>query len=484
MSCHNETLLDSHNISANTSSSRRHSARNSTHTSKFFFPFRLKDITQEILDAENEPLKEITLNESEESNECFPETQKEIPQIVIDTKFADLGVNMLETPKKPNVSVTHAKEGVTFFSSTPFPLNCKQISTPSLGPIGKVNNNLKAPASAQIIPRAMPVCNGNEVKINNRLKHLNKEPHDDKENEPKTHSNDLEQICVNDVNYLILNQLGRGGTSVVYHCYNIVTKEERAIKKVNLESDTHRIGYLNEVNVLGRLQNSDRIIHMYDYQYIESKNTLLLVLERGESDLSKILRHSTNSKTHLPLHLIICYWMEMLYAVREIHSNGIIHADLKPANFLLVGGRLKLIDFGIATCVQDDMTSAIRSCQIGSFQYISPEALINQPSNNADSPNFGQPQYKLKYKTDVWSLGCIFYQMVYQRTPFQHVQQLYAKLAIIMNPNHQISYPALDWVPEKIIETIKSCLQFNIKDRPSIVDLIEEYEKCLFIDTN
>uniref|UniRef100_A0A1Y1K4J7 Protein kinase domain-containing protein n=1 Tax=Photinus pyralis TaxID=7054 RepID=A0A1Y1K4J7_PHOPY len=322
MSCNNESLLDVQNISTNTSSSQRHSARNSTHTSKFFFPFRLKDITQEILDAENEPLKEITLNESEESNECFPETQKEIPQIIIDTKFGDLGVKMLETPKKPNVSVAHAKEGVTFFSSTPFPLNCKQMSTPSLGPIGKVNNNLKVPASAHIISQVTPLCIGNEVKVNNRLKHLNKQPHDYKENNPKTQSNDLEQICVNNVNYLILNQLGRGGTSVVYHCYNIVTKEERAIKKVNLESDTQRIGYLNEVNVLGQLQNSDWIIHMYDYQYIESNNTLLLVLEKGEPDLSKILRHSINSKTHLPLYRIICYWLEMLYAVREIHSNG------------------------------------------------------------------------------------------------------------------------------------------------------------------
>lgn len=53
-----------------------------------------------------------------------------------------------------------------------------------------------------------------------------------------------------------------------------------------------------------------------------------------------------------------------------------IHSDLKPANFLLVKGRLKLIDFGIASSLQDDMTSVLKDVTTGTFNYMSPEAII------------------------------------------------------------------------------------------------------------
>lgn len=65
--------------------------------------------------------------------------------------------------------------------------------------------------------------------------------------------------------------------------------------------------------------------------------------------------------THTPMHTILFYWMEMLYCVQQIHLNGIIHSDLKPANFLKSDdGGLKLIDFGIASCVDSDHTSVLK----------------------------------------------------------------------------------------------------------------------------
>jgi serine/threonine-protein kinase TTK/MPS1 len=55
----------------------------------------------------------------------------------------------------------------------------------------------------------------------------------------------------------------------------------------------------------------------------------------------------------------------MLTAVHSIHEQRIVHSDLKPANFLLVEGTLKLIDFGIATAIQSDTTSIQRENQVG-----------------------------------------------------------------------------------------------------------------------
>ena len=73
----------------------------------------------------------------------------------------------------------------------------------------------------------------------------------------------------------------------------------------------------------------------------------------------------------------------MLLAVATIHARMIIHCDLKPANFVLVRGRWKLIDFGISKVIQNDHTSVLRENQVGTISYMSPEAIMG--SKTADS---------------------------------------------------------------------------------------------------
>jgi serine/threonine protein kinase len=73
----------------------------------------------------------------------------------------------------------------------------------------------------------------------------------------------------------------------------------------------------------------------------------------------------------------------MVEAVGTIHEQKIVHSDLKPANFLFVEGALKLIDFGIAKqdTSKSDTTNIVRDHQVGTVNYMSPEAILNgQPS--------------------------------------------------------------------------------------------------------
>lgn len=72
------------------------------------------------------------------------------------------------------------------------------------------------------------------------------------------------KLTVNKIEYVILNQIGRGGSSIVYHCHDVLHKCERAIKKVNLTGDKTCIeGYINEVKMLHKLQKCNRIIRMF-----------------------------------------------------------------------------------------------------------------------------------------------------------------------------------------------------------------------------
>lgn len=66
----------------------------------------------------------------------------------------------------------------------------------------------------------------------------------------------------------------------------------------------------------------------------------------------------------LGLNHVRLYWEQMLEAVHTIHEERIVHGDLKPANFVCVQGRLKLIDFGIAKAIQNDTTNIVRENQV------------------------------------------------------------------------------------------------------------------------
>ena len=81
-------------------------------------------------------------------------------------------------------------------------------------------------------------------------------------------------------------------------------------------------------------------------------------MECGSIDLAGFLRKNRKKITEGELQ---GFWRQMLEAVHVIHQQGIIHSDLKPANFMLVEGRLKLIDFGIAHTLQVSRT-LLASC--------------------------------------------------------------------------------------------------------------------------
>jgi len=183
-----------------------------------------------------------------------------------------------------------------------------------------------------------------------------------------------------------------------------------------------------------------------------------MVMEKGDCDLNKILQGFT---TNLPLYNLMNILYQMLQAVNYIHQNGVIHSDLKPANFLMVNGRLKLIDFGIASNIAVDSTSIIKFSQAGTFNYISPEALTDISSGTSPMRGGNQPKIKISTKSDVWSLGCILYLLLYQKTPFGHIRNINAKMSAIANPSTSIEYPALPiYYPLMLVHVSKSRVSY------------------------
>lgn len=175
-----------------------------------------------------------------------------------------------------------------------------------------------------------------------------------------------------------------------------------------------------------------------------------MVMEKGDSDLRRVIE---SYKHQLPLHMLMNFWYQMLESVHHIHQKDVIHSDLKPENFLMVNGRLKLIDFGISSNMAVDSTSIIKYSQVGTFNYISPETLMDTSTGNSPMRTKNQPKIKISKKSDVWSLGCILYAMIYKKTPFAHIKNVYAKMQAITDPKTPIEYAKPpNYYPEMLVE--------------------------------
>jgi len=210
-------------------------------------------------------------------------------------------------------------------------------------------------------------------------------------------------------------------------------------------------------------------------------------MEIGESDLNRVLStrlHPDNAV--LDLSFTRHYWREMLCCVEAVHEYDIVHSDLKPANFLLVQGRLKLIDFGIANAIDVDNTVNVhRETNVGTPNYMSPESLQDTNADQRSTAGSGAiaKLMKLGKPSDVWSLGCILYQMTYGKPPFAHIANQWNRVMAIINPAVVVSFPETGIggvaVPSSLRYLLCNCLQRDPSKRPSITSMLSDREPFL-----
>ena len=276
----------------------------------------------------------------------------------------------------------------------------------------------------------------------------------------------IRKIAVNGIPYRLLSLIGQGGSSKVYKILSS-KGEMLALKKVKLHGlDPATLGgYTNEISLLKRLKNHPFIIDLVDFELNKDRGVLLMILEYGEIDLSQMLIKRKQEGLS-DENFIRYFWQEMLKIVNCIHEERIIHCDLKPANFLLVNGNLKLIDFGISKTLSSNTTSVIREEQVGTINYMSPEAL----SENSQGGLNESGKNKIGRSSDVWSLGCILYEMTFGRPPFAHIKPLLLRLQRIMDPEYDIQYP--EGVSDSLVDALKKCFIRNPKERFSIPQLL------------
>ncbi|XVF64629.1 hypothetical protein PTKIN_Ptkin09bG0183500 [Pterospermum kingtungense] len=295
---------------------------------------------------------------------------------------------------------------------------------------------------------------------------------------------------VNGKLYQRLGKIGSGGSSEVH---KVISSDCTiyALKKIKLKGRDYATayGFCQEIEYLNRLKGKNNIIQLVDYEVtdknllrevmngctsnkdgrVKDDGYLYMVLEYGEIDLAHMLsqkwKEMDSSNHTIDENWLRFYWQQILQAVNTIHEERIVHSDLKPANFLLVKGSLKLIDFGIAKAIMSDTTNIQRDAQVGTLSYMSPEAfLCNESDANGKTIKCGRP-------SDIWSLGCILYQMVYGRTPFAEYKTFWSKFKVITDRNHEITYEPVSnpW----LLDLMKKCLAWDRNERWRIPQLLK-----------
>ncbi|KAL7679470.1 putative serine/threonine-protein kinase YKL116C, predicted [Plasmopara halstedii] len=228
-------------------------------------------------------------------------------------------------------------------------------------------------------------------------------------------------------------EIGRGTYGTVYLGYHRESQRRVAIKKILGLQKTGRY----EANILAQCQGAKHVVQLLDV--VERDDKLYLVLEYMDSDLEALIG-ATESVPMLDIAQVKAYLNMLLLGVHELHTRGILHRDLKPNNLLLSKTQncAKITDFGMATFIttQDengkidkekianDDKKQKRSVQVVTRAYRAPEIF------------FGEDEYG--FEVDMWSVGCIFAEMLLRRPladGSSDIDQLSKIFAVLGSPN-------------------------------------------------
>jgi serine/threonine-protein kinase len=222
---------------------------------------------------------------------------------------------------------------------------------------------------------------------------------------PKAQADDLIGEIIAD-RYHVIRKIGQGGMGAVYLAEHVRMGRRCAIKvmKRSLSQDVGAVSrFAREAANASRI-NDDNVAHIYDFGETK-EHGIYIAMEYVEGEtLSKLISREGS----LPPARVIGIAIQIANGLAAAHNEGVIHRDLTPSNIIIGQGReqselVKVVDFGIAKTMHDVSGPTRTGFIVGTPQYMSPEQIIADP---------------LDGRSDIYSLGCILYEMLVGTQPF------------------------------------------------------------------
>ena len=250
-----------------------------------------------------------------------------------------------------------------------------------------------------------------------------------------------------------LSKLGEGAYSTVFKVKRIIDNQIYALKKVKLLnlSEKEKENSLNEVRILASVK-SNFVVSYKEAFFDEKDNTLCIVMEFADrGDLyQQIVAHKKTAKFFEESDIWRIF-IQLVKGLKALHDLKILHRDMKSANvFLFSNGCAKLGDLNVSKVAR----RGLGYTQTGTPYYASPEVWKDKPYD---------------HKSDVWSLGCVLYEMITLRPPFRakDMEGLFNKVC-----KGQFSRIP-DRFSDDLFKIVQYLLQVNSIQRPSCEQILQ-----------
>ena len=251
----------------------------------------------------------------------------------------------------------------------------------------------------------------------------------------------------------ILSKIGEGSYSTVLKVQRIEDGNIYALKRVKFYklSEKEKENALNEIRILASVKNKN-VISYKEAFFDEKDSSLGIVMEYADKgDLFQLITERKKTKNYFTEQEVWKIFIQLLNGLKALHDFKILHRDIKSANvFLFKGGICKLGDLNVSKVAR----KGLGYTQTGTPYYASPEVWEEKPYDS---------------KSDVWSLGCVMYETITLRPPFQakSMEELYKK---VMRGN----YPRIPTkYSEDLSDAIKLMIQVEAGARPSCEELLK-----------
>ncbi|KAM9020293.1 serine/threonine-protein kinase Nek5 [Ara ararauna] len=253
--------------------------------------------------------------------------------------------------------------------------------------------------------------------------------------------------------YEIIKKIGEGSFGKIFLAKGKVDNEQCVIKEIDLTKMPmkEKEASQKEVILLAKMKHANIVAF---YASLQERNKLYIVMEYCDGgDL--MTRINMQHGTLFDEDQILSWFVQISLGLKHIHDKKILHRDVKAQNvFLSNNGKVaKLGDFGIARQLNSTMEFA-HTC-VGTPYYLSPEICENQPYNN---------------KTDIWSLGCVLYELCALKHPFEGNSLHQLMLKICRGRFHPVS---LNYSYDLRI-LISQLFKVSPSDRPSINSILRK----------
>lgn len=252
--------------------------------------------------------------------------------------------------------------------------------------------------------------------------------------------------------YVRVKKIGEGSFGKALLVKKKSDGKQYVIKEIGISkmSPKEREESRKEVKVLAQLKHPNIVSYQESF---EENGNLYIVMDYCEAgDLYKKI--NSQRGIQLPEEQVLDYFVQICLAIKHVHDRKILHRDLKSQNiFLTKSGIVKLGDFGIARVLHS--TVELARTAIGTPYYLSPEICENRPYNN---------------KSDIWSLGCVLYELLTLKHAFEAGNMKNLVLKIIRG-----SYPPIPYKYSADIRgLVAQMLKRNAHDRPSVNSILKK----------